>query len=923
MVTTGSVATQSAIPFWLKTVAFPKQNQAVAPFPMQTQNWHTLTPEETLQTLNTTVAGLSEADVSARLEKYGPNELQEKAGKSPLKMLWEQFTQTMVLILLAAAIISGFLGKEIETIAILAIVVLFAVLGFVQEYRAEKAMAALKRMSVPTVRVRRTRQVQEIEATSLVPGDIVLLEAGNIVPADMRLLESPNLRIQEAALTGEAEAVEKNTEALNGENLPVADRRNMAYLGTNVAYGRGLGIVTGTGMDTELGKIATLLQDVKSHDTPLQKRLDRLGKLLALLGGAAAGLMLLIGVLVGESLEDMFLTAISLAVAVVPEGLPAVVTITLALGAQRMLKRHALIRKLPAVETLGSVTVICSDKTGTLTENRMTATVLELANDRRKLTDLTENTHTDSSFRMALCIAAFCNDATLKQEKEQYTTLGDPTEGALLVAAAQAGLHQKHESFPRVSELPFDSERKRMTTVHHLTGKEVNPISEGWLGSDYLAFTKGSVDGLLKVCSYVWVNNQPEKLSADWLGHLQQTNDSLAREGVRVLGLAYKMLSGLSQKPTEDLERDLVFVGMIGMIDPPRAAVKPAVAICRQAGIRPIMITGDHPLTAEAIARDLGLKEEIKAVTGEMLHQISEADLQEMVKDTTVFARVSPEDKLRIIAALQQNGEIVAMTGDGVNDAPALKRANIGVSMGITGTDVAKEASDMVLLDDNFATIVAAVEEGRVIYDNLVRFIKFSLAGNLGKVLIMLIAPFLGMNVALAPLQLLWLNLLTDGLMGLGLGVEPAEKETMQKPPRDPEQPVLAGKDLYQVLWLGSLIALICLGIGFYFFVPEQPESRTWQTMIFATIGFSQVWNALGLRASGHSIFSFKTNPLFIILTTVTIGLQLLVIYLPPLQKIFGLVSLSPTNLAISFGLGTLTFLAIQIEKRILRKGED
>ena len=887
---------------------------------METKPWHTLTPEATLQTLNTSAEGLSGEEVSRRQEEYGPNELQEKASKSALKMLWEQFTQTMVLILLAAALISGFLGKEIETIAILTIVVLFAVLGFVQEYRAERAMAALKKMSVPVVRVRRSNLMQEISATALVPGDIVVLEAGNIVPADLRLLESPNLRIQEAALTGEAEAVEKHNQDLPAENLPLADRKNMAFLGTNVTYGRGLGIVVSTGMQTELGKIAALLQEVTTHDTPLQKRLDRLGKLLALLGGVAAVLILVIGLFLGESLEEMFLTAISLAVAVVPEGLPAVVTITLALGAQRMLKRHALIRKLPAVETLGSVTVICSDKTGTLTENRMTATVLELARERVQLSQLTETVNTDTSLRMALCIGAFCNDAVLKLEKDEFTALGDPTEGALLIAAARAGFHYAFEMVPRVSEFPFDSERKRMTTVHRLSQENNNPVTDSWPGTDYLAFTKGSVDGLLKICSHVWVENQPEQISASWLDRLQQANDALAREGVRVLGLAYKTLSDLPQNLTEELEQNLVFVGMIGMIDPPRAAVKPAVTICRQAGIRPIMITGDHPLTAEAIARELGLAENPAAVTGETMLQLSEPELQELVKNTTVFARVSPEDKLRIIAALQQNGEIVAMTGDGVNDAPALKKANIGVAMGITGTDVAKEASDMVLLDDNFATIVAAVEEGRVIYDNLVRFIKFSLAGNLGKVLIMLCAPFLGMSVALRPLQLLWLNLLTDGLMGLGLGVEPAEKETMQNPPRSPEQPVLAGRHLYQVLWMGLLIGVISLGAGYVYFNANRSASSEWQTMIFATVGFTQIWNAFGLRPSGQFFFSFKANPLFLILTLLTLGLQLLAIYLPPLQRIFGLTPLSGIDLTISFFWGTLTFFAIQIEKRLLRK---
>ena len=719
----------------------------------------------------------------------------------------------------------------------------------------------------------------------------------------------------EAALTGEAEAVEKSTEPLDKADLPIGDRVNMAYFGTNVTYGRGTGIVTGTGMNTELGKIATLLQEVKNLETPLQKRLDKLGKMLALLGVAAAALMLIIGVMLGEPLDEMFLTAVSLAVAVVPEGLPAVVTITLAIGSQRMLKRHALIRKLPAVETLGSVTVICSDKTGTLTENKMTAVVLQLAEQRIELREAEPSASSDKYYKMALSIAATCNDATLQKQGNEYTALGDPTEGALVIAAAQAGLEKLDETFPRVDEYPFDSDRKRMTTVHRVQENAEAPIPPSFSDTDFLAFTKGSVDGLLKICNQIRVQEETEPLTPEWLQRMQEANNLMASEGVRVLGLAYKMLPELPQKPGLELEQELTFVGMVGMIDPPRAAVKPAVAECREAGIRPVMITGDHPLTATAIAAELGFPDTGEALTGEMLLQLSDEELQEKVKHVSVFARVSPEDKLRIITALQHNGEIVSMTGDGVNDAPALKKANIGVAMGITGTDVAKEASDMVLLDDNFATIVASVEEGRVIYDNLVRFIRFSLGGNLGKVLVMLLAPFIGIHIALQPLQLLWLNLLTDGLMGLGLGVEPVEATTMQKPPRHPEQPILHGQDLTYVLWFGLLIGLISLGIGYFYFDPENHSDTTWQTMIFATIAFTQIGNAFGLRAEGYSSFSYKSNPLFIWLSLVTLGLQLAVIYLAPLRKIFGLTALSSEDLAIAFSMGIITFMAARLDK--------
>jgi Ca2+-transporting ATPase len=552
----------------------------------------------------------------------------------------------------------------------------------------------------------------------------------------------------------------------------------------------------------------------------------------------------------------------------------------------------------------------------------MTATTLNLPDQYIELADFPEGNEHSETAKMALCIGAWCNDATLSAnaEQEEFTIIGDPTEGALLVAAARAGLECHLETLPRVSEYPFDSERKRMSTVHRLPENSSGSFFEFWRDTNFMAFTKGSVDGLLQISSHIWVNGQPEALSETWLNQMQQANEALASEGVRVLGLAYKTLSEVPQKPEDELEQDLIFVGMIGMIDPPRAAVKPAVAQCRKAGIRPIMITGDHPLTAAAIARELGITDDLKAMNGEKLLTLSEEALREVVKEVSVFARVSPEDKLRIISALQANGEVVAMTGDGVNDAPALKKANIGVAMGITGTDVAKEASDMVLLDDNFATIVAAVEEGRVIYDNLLRFIKFSLGGNLGKVLVMLAAPLFGVHIALRPLQLLWLNLLTDGLMGLGLGTEPAEKNTMKKPPRHPDQPVLTAPDLRYVIWSGLLIGIISLGTGYFYYDPANPENQIWQTMIFATIGFTQIGNAFGLRANVKKPFSYKTNPLFLILTFVTIGLQLFAIYFPPLQKTFGLVPLSLEQLGISFGLGILLFVANGLERMLVKK---
>jgi Ca2+-transporting ATPase len=780
-----------------------------------------------------------------------------------------------------------------------------------------------------------------MSARELVPGDIVLLEAGNAVPADVRLLESAGLRIQEAALTGESEAVEKTAATIPEPDLPLGDRRNMAYLGTSVTYGRGRAVVTATGMKTELGKIAGLIQDVAPGQTPLQQRLDRVGKALAAAGGIAAVMVLLVGWWSGEPLADMFLTAVSVAVAVVPEGLPAVVTITLALGAQRMLRRNALIRKLPAVETLGSVTVICSDKTGTLTENRMTVTVVDAAGDRlnllenlrRRVPTVTEDECRISAdwdlplpIRLALAAGVLCNDAVLKPDAGPgcFHAIGDPTEGALLVAAARSGMSPDRlkAAAPRLAEAPFDSTRKRMTTVHRLPAAENEPGGIfRRMDAGHAAFTKGAVDGLLALATRAWIGDRPEPLTAALRQHILETNDTLAQDGMRVLGVACRPLDALpAAGGAEALERDLTFLGLIGLMDPPRSAVKPAVATCKAAGIRPVMITGDHPLTAAAIAHELGIDEHPEAITGETLNRMGPSDLAEAVDRVAVYARVSPEDKLRIVDALKQRGQVVAMTGDGVNDAPALKKADIGVAMGITGTDVAKEAADMVLLDDNFAAIVAAVEEGRVIYTNLLRFIKFSLGGNLGKVLVMLAAPFFGINVALRPLQLLWLNLLTDGLMGLGLGVEPAEADTMRRPPRTPDAPVLDRAARVHISWVGAVIAAVTLGLGAAYFDPARPEDATWQTMIFAALGFTQIGHALGLRAFGHSAFAVAANPLMAGLTFATLVLQLAVIYVPFMDQFFGLTPLALPDLALAFGLGAVTFVGVRIERWMGRK---
>ena len=916
-------------------------------------NWHLQTIEDVVAQLDGDITnGLNDTEVQGRLGRYGPNELIERGGKHPLRILWQQFTSTMVLILIAAAVVSGLLGKATETIAIAAIVVLFALLGFVQEYRAEQAMAALKKLAVPIVRVVRGGDRREISARELVPGDLILLEAGSAVPADVRLVESANLRIQEAVLTGESEAVEKETGALVGDSLPLGDRINMGYMGTAVTYGRGAAVVVETGMNTELGKIAALIQDVGESTTPLQRRLDGVGKLLALVGLVVAGLVMLIGVALNEDPRDMFLTAVSVAVAVVPEGLPAVVTVTLALGAQRMLRRNSLIRKLPAVETLGAVTIIASDKTGTLTENRMTVTVIDVAGHYLELIG-TSHPHPapalsgngDASIRLAeqppaiglaLAGGALCNDASLQPDAEtgRYAVIGDPTEGALLVAARQTGLVRSEilPITPRVAELPFDSERKRMTTVHRLPDdpaalpEALVGLREAGLrpGERYIAFTKGAVDGMLDISTHIWVGGEPQLLDDAWRERIHRANEQMAQNGMRVLGIGVQWIDD----PKDELERDLTMVGLVGMIDPPRPEVKAAVATAKTAGIRPIMITGDHPLTARFIAYDLGISDNGRVKTGQMLDAMTPEELDTVVDEVSIYARVTPAHKLQIVETLQKKGHIVAMTGDGVNDSPALKRSDIGVAMGITGTDVSKEASDMVLLDDNFATIVAAVEEGRVIYDNIRRFVKFSIAGNVGKVLVMLLSPLLlgaGAAVALLPLQLLWLNLLTDGLLGLGLGVEPAEKNTMRRPPRNPQAGLFSDGLGVHVLWVGLLVGVVALLVGWLYFDPANPDDKTWQTMIFTTLAFLQVGQALASRSSRESFFSLGlgTNLTLLGLAAVVVVLQLAVLYAPFLEQFFQIVPLAPRDLLVAVGFGTLAFLAIEVEKWVIRRSGE
>jgi len=775
------------------------------------------------------------------------------------------------------------------------------------------------------------------------------LAAGMRVPADGRVVESVNLRIEEAALTGESVPVEKTEGAIEGGSIPLGDRKNMAYMGTTVTYGRGSAVITGTGMNTELGNIASMLQTVSEEKTPLQGRMAELGKWLAIIALVIVAIVFLEGVVLGgEDWQDMFLIAISLAVAAVPEGLPAVVTISLALGAQRMVRRRALIRKLPAVETLGSVTTICSDKTGTLTENRMTVTVLDVAGDSLSLSQelrrsqpslLRENgepiSTPDRDFGLLLAGGALANDATLETSNSgsrEYTAVGDPTEGALVVAAARFGFWKDTMELhmPRVAEVPFTSERKRMTTVHRVPGQDECDDAAVCFVRDltrvpYVASTKGSVDELVKISDRVWNDGEIEPIDDDWRQRILSANNDLAKDGMRVLGVAMRPLAEEPDTQAEDeLERDLVFVGMTGMIDPPRQEARAAVAECRTAGIRPVMITGDHPLTALNIARQLGIVgaevENPRVVSGTELAAMSVEELEEIVEDVSVYARVSPEHKVKIVEALKDKGHIVSMTGDGVNDAPALKRADIGVAMGITGTDVSKEASDMILLDDNFATIVNAVEEGRTIYDNIRKFVRYIVSCNVGEILLMLLAPLFNLPVPLTAVQLLWINLVTDGLPALALGIEPSAPDVMERPPHAPNESILArGLGVY-IVWVGIVLGLLSFAAQVLGLMTLRTEA--WQTMVFTTLGLAQMSNVLSVRAEGRSVFSvgFFSNPPLVGAVLLTIVLQLLVVYVPFLQTVFDTRPLSPTELGVAAGLAVLLFFILEGVKAFRRQ---
>jgi Ca2+-transporting ATPase len=914
--------------------------------------WYKRSIEQVLKDVETDESqGLSEAEARRRLEQYGENVLAEQEGRSPWRILWDQLSGVMVMILFVAAVISIFLGDVYDAVVILAIIILNAALGFQQEYKAERSMAALKKLAVPIVKVKRDGAVRELPSGELVPGDIVLLETGNLVPADGRVLASVNMRVEEAALTGESVPIDKEAELVFESDRALGDRRNVVYMGTVVNYGRGEVVITETGMQTELGHIAKLIQSVEVEATPLQQRLDRVGKVLAVVALVIVGVIFLLGLLRGEDLEEMFLTAVSLAVAAVPEAMPAVATIALALGAQRMLARNALIRKLPAVETLGSVNVICSDKTGTLTKNQMAVTVLDIANNRLDLVQKEASTELEivpvegelsapgaqSTIDLLLVASALCNDAILQvqaQENGQFRTVGDPTETALVMAAAKMGILKSDldKAFPRIGEVPFDSGRKRMTTLHRTSQSaedipsSLMPLWERRLADQpppYLACTKGAIDGLLRQSKSVFVEGQLEELTAEWEERILTAHDRMAQNGMRILAVGVRLLESPPAKYDEEtLERDLILVGLVGMIDPPRPEVKSAVDKCRSAGIRTVMITGDHPLTARHIAEQLGISDDGNYIIGQELDRMGLEEMTQAALNVNVFARVSPEHKIRLVQVFQEQGYIVAMTGDGVNDAPALKKADIGVAMGITGTDVSKEASDMVLQDDNFATIVNAVEEGRVIYDNIRKFIRYLLSCNSAEIAVMLFGPLLGMPLPLLPLQILWMNLVTDGLPALALGMEPAEPGVMKRPPNPASVNIFDRRMVLGILWLGVLMAIISLGVGYFYW---QAGIEYWQTMTFTTLTLSQMAAALAARSENTSLWKIGifSNQQMLRAILTTFVLQLAVIYLPFMQNILNTDSLPVADLAIALGVSLLVLLIAEVVKWIERRQRD
>lgn len=858
-------------------------------------HWHITELDEVINHTKTSVNGLAAADARQRLQEQGANEIATAKKRPAWLMFLDQFKDFMIIILMVAAVISGLVGDVTDTIVIVAIVILNAIVGFVQEYRAEKAIEALNKMAQTTATVIRDNAIATVPSAELVQGDIVLLEAGNIIPADIRLFETAQLRINESSLTGESLAVEKQTNVLEAKELSLGDHTNMGFKGTHVANGRGKGVVVATAMKTELGKIAGLLQQPPMQ-TPLQKRLTVFGRNLAWIVLVICAIVFVSGYLRGEDVVLMLLTSLSLAVAAIPEALPAVITIALSIGAKRMAKKNALVRKLPAVETLGSVTYICTDKTGTLTLNKMT--LEEIAGSDFSIHKRNEKELGSFIKNNQLLLQAMCLNNDVNNDANNKA-VGEPTEVAIYEFAAEWGFVKTdvEKALPRVAEIPFDSDRKCMTTIHKN-------------GDKYIVFTKGAMEVLMNKTND---GAAPEK----W----QPVLDKMLSNGLRVLGFASRELDQLPSSITAEIETDLNLMGMTGIIDPPREEVRQAVLECKTAGIKPVMITGDHPVTANTIAKRLEIIESDadRILTGEEMKTMSEEELVKLVDQIKVYARVSPEQKLNIVKALQQRKEYVAMTGDGVNDAPALKHADIGVAMGITGTDVSKEAAHMILLDDNFATIVKAVKEGRRIFDNIRKFIRYILTGNSAEIWTIFLAPFLNLPVPLLPIHILWINLVTDGLPGLALATEQAEKNIMERPPQKPGQSIFANGLGIHILWVGMLLALLTIATQAYALYINDAH---WQTMVFTVLCFGQLMHVMAIRSENISLFvqGVFSNRLLISSVIFIIILQLMIIYLPFLNVLFKTQPLTLKELLLCLAVSSVIFIAVEIEKLFRRR---
>ena len=861
----------------------------------------------------TSDAGLSDEEVKRRIDEHGPNKLESKKQKSLFSMFFEQFKSSMVVILFIAAIISGVIGVMhneglVESFVILAILIINAIIGTVQEMKAQSSLEALNRMSSPQTKVLRGGQVAEVVSTEIVPGDIVLLDTGDIIPADLRLIEAVNLKIQESALTGESVPVEKTDALLEEKEVPLGDRDNMAFSTSIVTYGRGKGVVVGTGMQTEVGKIAHMLQHTEATETPMGKRLQQLGKVLGYVALAICAVIFIVGVSYGNDWMDMLMMAVSLAVAAIPEGLQIVSTIVLAIGVQRLVKLNAIVRTLPSVETLGSTTVICSDKTGTLTQNKMTVVEGWTGGNRVDFRNPPLPEELDSDETQLLHTSLLCTDAHLKLSDDgRHETAGDPTETAIVDVALTLKMNKVtlEEQFPRVEEVPFDSERKRMATI--------NRMEEGQLRVN----VKGGLDEVLSVSTQILIHGKVRPITEEDRETIREENHRMALSALRVLAAAYKDIDALpAEVSAETVEKELVFVGLLGLIDPARPEVVEAVKKCKTAGIRPVMITGDHKVTAVAIAEEIGIyKEGDKAITGTDLVEMTDESLYRDVQDYAVYARVAPEHKVRIVKAWQSQGEIVAMTGDGVNDAPALKQADIGVSMGIVGTEVAKDASDVILTDDNFATIVGAVEEGRRIYDNILKAIQFLLSANVGEVLLIFIASIFNIGNPLTPILILWINLVTDSLPALALSMDPAEHDIMTRKPRDPKMGFFSKGMIWRIIYQGTTIGLISLAaymIGF-----RDGGQPLGQTMAFAVLGFSQFFHIRNLHSNRRSSFRtsiFSNKPLLGAIFISALFL-LAVLMIPAVRNIFGVVEMDTVHWIYVGALSLVPIVVVELVK--------